>query len=606
MTQTTILPLLKTDPRGSFMRIRNRMVSFALGMLVGLAACADEPMELTDGEFDAIPVSLKSDGGYTECEYAAALEWVNDPATTYDVLRAGGVHSRAAKNIIAERDGPDGLNGTADDTRFETVRDLDAVPWVGPRAFEQIVIHVYQSCLTRHQLDIDVVFSPQPYQSSHLSRTVAAIDSARKTLDIAMYSISDSGIMDALKRAVERGVSVRLLFEAANGDRREPEGSRSAKLEDMGIDARYINKIMHHKFVIIDGPRLDLEHAHSAQLITGSANWSYSGGTKNDENTIFIKGSLELVLRFQKEFNLMWANSRDFVWAEFDPIPWTEVHEADVPDEPGVDIRFTSANFTVGPRARYGPTFSGIRGSNEVSDALVSLIESAQKSIWVASGHIRSKPVSEALMAKAAAHPEMDIRVYLDGQEYLSAAYHDRQLADREVCLVEAGDSEARRSDCMDKGFLYGYALHKAGIDVRFKYYAYRWNYRYAPQMHHKYLIVDGKTLASGSYNLSDNAEHNTLENMVFYRADSFGPLVRAFEGNFENMWVTGEFAGLYGDLVEQIESGEGAFPIVFDSMALDWDQITALKTLIRDACPEINSWQFREYPDRHRTCERE
>ena len=587
------------------MRYQVRRTSVALACLLSIAACADAPMELTDGEFDAIPVSLKADGGYTACEYAAALEWVNDPATSYEGMRAAGVHTRAAKNIVAQRDGADGVSGTGDDQPFATIAALDAVPWVGPRAFEQIVSHVYESCLTRHRLDVDVIFSPQPYHASHLTRTIEAIDNAQKTLDIAMYSISDSGISDALGRAVERGVSVRLVFEGANADRRDPENSRSAKLEDMGIDARYINKIMHHKFVIIDGPRLDLERAHDALLITGSANWSFSGGTKNDENTIFAQGSPELVLRFQQEFNLMWAHSRDFVWAEFDTIPWIDVHEADIPDEPGLRTVFTSANFTVGPRANYGPTFSGIRGSNAVSDALVALIESAQRSIWIASGHLRSKPVSEAVLAKAAARPEMDIRVYLDGQEYLSKQYHEVQLANRADCLVEAGDSEARRGDCLNKGFLYGYALHAAGVDVRFKYYAYRWNYRYAPQMHHKYLIVDGETLVSGSYNLSDNAEHNTLENMVFYDAASFGGLVRAFEGNFENIWTTAEFQGLYDRLVDQIENGEGAFPIVFDAMALDWDQITALKALIRDACVDINSWEFREYPARHQTCER-
>ena len=91
----------------------------------------------------------------------------------------------------------------------------------------------------------------------------------------------------------------------------------------------------------------------------------------------------------------------------------------------------------------------------------------------------------------------------------------------------------------------------------------------------------------------------------MFYTGADFGPLVRAFEGNFENMWVTGEFGNLYGALMDEIENGEGSFPIVFDSMALDWDQITALKAAIREACPDINSWQFREYPDRHRTCER-
>lgn len=41
----------------------------------------------------------------------------------------------------------------------------------------------------------------------------------------------------------------------------------------------------------------------------------------------------------------------------------------------------------------------------------------ADESIWVGSGHLRSRPVAEALIAKRAADPMIDIRVYLDGQE---------------------------------------------------------------------------------------------------------------------------------------------------------------------------------------------
>ena len=81
--------------------------------------------------------------------------------------------------------------------------------------------------------------------------------------------------------------------------------------------------------------------------------------------------------------------------------------------------------------------------------------------------------------------------------------------------------------------------LYEVITAVRYKYYAYRWHYSYAIQMHHKYMIVDGKRLFTGSYNYSDNAEHNTMENVVIYDAAAFPALVAAFVANFEALWQT-------------------------------------------------------------------
>ena len=46
-------------------------------------------------------------------------------------------------------------------------------------------------------------------------------------------------------------------------------------------------------------------------------------------------------------------------------------------------------------------------------------------------------------------------------------------------------------------------------------------------------------------------------------------------------------------------------FPIVFDSMALTWPEVSALKQAIWENCPDINSWQYRSSPQSHTTCER-
>jgi phosphatidylserine/phosphatidylglycerophosphate/cardiolipin synthase-like enzyme len=565
------------------------------------AACVVQSDEVSpDGEFDEGVSVGKADGtAFSDCELEQVVAWLNDPATTVDVLLAAGVHSRAALNLVEYRDVLDS------DHSFGTIQEVDAVSYVGPVAMQQLVAAVTARCAGRGN-QIEVVFSPRPYAESHLARIAQAIDGAALSLDIAMYSYRDSNIDAAVGRAIARGVRVRMIFEDASAERRDPEGTTSARLEAMGVDVRWINKIMHHKFVIIDGPQTSAEQAQTAVLITGSANWSNSAATRYDENTSFIRGNAEALLRFQREFNLLWENSRELAWNPslqyFETLP---IDDGMILDDPAIDAVFTSANFTVTQSATNGPTFSAVTGSDAVADRLVELIWSAQRSIHIASGHLRSRPVSEALLARHQADPSLDIRIYLDNQEYLSESTHQEQERDLEACLAAAGGREAARQDCMDRGFLFSYAMHLAGIQLRYKAYCYRWHYSYAEQMHHKYMVIDGRILASGSYNLSDNAEHNTMENMVIYDGAAFPDLVAAFEQNFETMWNTGVEDGLFESLMDTVQNTTNDVPLVFAPMALTWDQVTTLKTAIRDACPAVNTEDYRNHPESHRVCDR-
>jgi len=120
--------------------------------------------------------------------------------------------------------------------------------------------------------------------------------------------------------------------------------------------------------------------------------------------------------------------------------------------------------------------------------------------------------------------------------------------------------------------------------------------------MHDKYFLIDGRWVASGSYNLSDNAEHNTLENMVIYDGQAFPEIVSAYEANFESIWRTGETEGRLAHLMQTVQSG-GSFPIVFDPIALTWQQVTDLKRAMRTACTTIDSPDFRDNPGMHRFC---
>ncbi len=533
---------------------------------------------------------------------ATMLAFVNDGATSFELLDDDvGLDRRAAGNIIAHRAGDDGLLETADDRAFATVNELDAISYVGERALELIYEYALAHGFGPSQGDVvaEVIFSPQPFATSHATRVLELIDGAQSSLDIAMYSFSIGSIYDAIEAAVARGVKVRMIFETANADRRasDPSSTRSARLERMGVNVRYVNKIMHHKFILVDGPRDDDARAMTASIASGSANWSNGGATRYDENTLFLRGLPEFARSFQREFDHLWSHSRDFVFDESLPyeLATNVIDEVAMPDDAAA--LFTSDNFTV------TTTTFRVTGANTVSDALVAAIDAATDSIHVASGHLRSRPVSEAIMRAARERPEMDIRVYLDGQEWISEWVANAQANDLEDC-VEVASTESQIRRCYDRGFKFGYDVQEAGADVRYKFYSYRWHYTYAVQMHHKYLVIDGDELWTGSYNLSDNAEHNTMENMLMFRGPRFAELVAAYEANFESMWETHRDDGTYESIEDDIRT-DPLVPLVFTPVAMTWSQVDDIRRLTRTECPAVDSADYRSRPENYRVCER-
>jgi phosphatidylserine/phosphatidylglycerophosphate/cardiolipin synthase-like enzyme len=536
------------------------------------AAALDALLELARAEG-----YLMENGPLTEAARARViLSVVNDANVTVEVLDDDvDLDVRAARAIVSARPIAD-------------LDALDALPYVGEQALEKIL--QYGLANGYEPGSIDVIFSPQGYRSSHNARIAQEIDRAQTSIDIAMYSFADEAIFHALERAVQRGVAVRLIYDTANQEHlltgMALDGSSSARFERAGIDVRYVNKVMHHKVALID----------RTMLITGSANWSYGAATRYDENTLFLGGERELLQRFQREFDHLWDHSRDLAVASF---PFTHGAPVTVEDATDVGAYFTSANFTV-----TADTFRVKADSNELADQLVAAIASATDSILIASGHMRSRPVADALVAAKRARPNLDIRVYLDGQEFISDAYHAQQIAARDRCRTSAGSDPAALRACDDNGFYFGYQLDQSGIAVRYKYYAYRWDYSYAVQMHHKYMLIDGDELWTGSYNLSDNAEHNTFENMVVLRGGRFTDVVASYRANFESLWETSRSSNRYQTLLTEVRSAN-PIPLVFSPMALTWSEVTALKNEIRANCTSVDSQAFRSDPASHRTCTR-
>lgn len=107
---------------------------------------------------------------------------------------------------------------------------------------------------------------------------LAAVATARRTVDIEMFVLSDALVIDGLVRAARRGVQVRVLLDPT-----QPQNAASmGVLEGAGATVRFYaqsgDELLHAKLGIFDG---DI-------VLFGSCNWSRSGFTRNHELDLLV------------------------------------------------------------------------------------------------------------------------------------------------------------------------------------------------------------------------------------------------------------------------------------------------------------------------------
>ena len=141
----------------------------------------------------------------------------------------------------------------------------------------------------------DYVFSPRGGTEAAI---VKAIDAARSEADVAMFTFTSKNIMEALKRASARGVSVKLMLFIGQKFpfAQEAKGSR---MELRFKTGRLEQGQMHNKFAVLDG-RL---------LINGSFNWTVTAENSNTENTIFTTAP-EYVSPYKAEFDKLFLKAK--------------------------------------------------------------------------------------------------------------------------------------------------------------------------------------------------------------------------------------------------------------------------------------------------------
>jgi phosphatidylserine/phosphatidylglycerophosphate/cardiolipin synthase-like enzyme len=149
---------------------------------------------------------------------------------------------------------------------------------------------------------LDVADNPAMIESSaHFSpgdecrrKILDLCQGAKKSIDICVFTISDDSLSEAIFKAHQRGIDVRIITD---NDKSNDLGSDVDELTRKGVPVRMdrTDNHMHHKFAVFD----------QTTLLNGSFNWTRSASRYNQEN-IVVSADVRVVERFCNEFDRLW------------------------------------------------------------------------------------------------------------------------------------------------------------------------------------------------------------------------------------------------------------------------------------------------------------
>jgi len=127
------------------------------------------------------------------------------------------------------------------------------------------------------------------------------LQEASSSIEAALYRFSHPGLAQSLERAVQRGVSIRLLVDGNKykESRTSPELLSGAVIPfRLAFGRQGRGSKMHHKFVILD----------QQTVLTGSYNWTHESEDENHENLLILRDP-HAVEAYTQEFEALWTGA---------------------------------------------------------------------------------------------------------------------------------------------------------------------------------------------------------------------------------------------------------------------------------------------------------
>lgn len=342
---------------------------------------------------------------------------------------------------------------------------------------------------------------------------VKAIDSATKTLRIAMYEFGLESIWDALQRAKKRGIKIEIVldrshvyttgYEDDGVTPRKPKQMVVDLLRDKGFDVLLLRGrsggIMHNKFILVDEGLVEF----------GSYNYTRQSEEDHYEN-VFFSIEKARISGYIKYFEYMRGlgeepdmdKLEDVLTREDALMPEADELEPEMagtrkplpPDPPQETKTPIDLNGEKFPIHMFSPN-SGIE------EALIRAIEASKATVEIAMFSFFSQPIAEALLR--AKERGVKVRVVMDKSQTGTSKLDDWFAWHGFDLRVIRGPDLTR--------------------DPRYQ------------KMHNKFAIFDGLMLESGSFNYSSRAETLSFENANFFDdADEIARFASAFLQMFE------------------------------------------------------------------------
>ncbi len=429
-------------------------------------------------------------------------------------------------------------------------------------------------------------FAPTDDAETHA--IVTAIDAADVKINMRTFFLTSENIREALEDAKDRGVNVRIILDAASAHN---EYSLHDELRTYGISVKVENwgGTEHMKAFSVDG----------YIVVLGSQNFTFSGNTSSDENTLYIENR-PMATAFDAAFETAWS-SISGTWLTDDPDPessespgsltdLTDNDHDDLTDElaPEQINNVSTSDGAINVYFLRQAVESGASTGNEANynvnleDKLTARIAAATSTIDLATYELGLEDVVDELIDRAA--NGVRVRIVADAKDplnedlsedssyKLARVFYEKIIrgvdntigtsddghfmADSAVFAVE--DSSFRTSHGLPStptgisqvtvkvgtaektGYLLGAAELKDTFGGMNNYYSW------GDQMHNKFVIVDGTWVWTGSWNFTVNDTYGSDANRdagILSGHTNHALEIRSedladeYTGEFEEMW---------------------------------------------------------------------